>query len=219
VLLGAGVLALVGRRRFLARVWGVALLTLASADLASGGAVRDAVAGVLLDWSVAQRAALMLAGVRLFLENPLVGVGPGGFAEELERVGVLVPELWDLQPTPHNAYIQAAAETGLIGLAAFVVFLAVIFRRLLALARSPAPSPVEESLRVALLWSFAIALVEGMFEWPLSHGHGQVVMLVAAAGIALSAPAAPFAEVGRELSTRAGPAGENGPDPSPGVAP
>lgn len=184
VLAGAAILPLAGRWRSPLRIWGGALLFAIAVDLLSGGAVREAVFGLLRDWSVAQRAALMLAGVNMFLEQPLVGVGPGGFVSELDRVGALVPHLWDLQPTPHNAYIQVAAETGILGLAAFGIFLAALFRQVLRLARAEG-SRRERSLHAAILWAFAIVLAEGMVEWPFSHGHGQLVMLIAALGCAL----------------------------------
>ena len=184
VLAGSLALLLAGGGRFCLKVWAVAMAGGVGVDLLSGGLLRDALFGLLQDWSVAQRAALMWAGVQMFLQNPLLGVGPGGFLPELDRVGWLVPRLWDFQPTPHNAYIQVAAETGLAGLAVFVAFLLALFRRAIQLARSPA-DPVRRSLHHAVLWAVAIALAEGMVEWPLSHGHGQLVMLSAALACAL----------------------------------
>lgn len=184
ILAGAAVLALAGAWRKALRIWTAAVLVALGAELVTGGVVFETVAGLLEDWSVVQRAALMLAGIRLFLEHPLVGVGPGGFAEELDRVGVLVPTLWDLRPTPHNAYVQVAAEAGLIGLAGFLVFLGAALRRLLRAAREEGVTTEERGLRLAVLWTFGVALAEGMVEWPLSHGHGQLVMLVIAMGIA-----------------------------------
>ncbi|MBW3534816.1 MAG: O-antigen ligase family protein [Gemmatimonadetes bacterium] len=184
VVAGALVLAMAGAWRTTLKVWAAALLAAIVAGVATGGAVFEVITGVVSDWSVAQRAALMLAGVRLFLLNPLTGVGPGGFAEELDQAGVLVPALWDLKPTPHNAYVQVAAEAGLVGLAGFLLFLGVVFHRLLVSAREKGLAPEERNLRLALLWVFAIALAEGMVEWPFSHGHGQLVILVVAAGYA-----------------------------------
>jgi O-antigen ligase len=190
VLAGAAVLPLAGGWRFTARVWATAALAALGADLLSGGEVRAAVLGLVTDWSVVQRSALMLAGVKMFLAHPLAGVGPGAFPLELERIGALVPDLWDLKPTPHNAYIQMAAEAGVLGLAAFVTLLAAILVRALRLARAPARDAAEASLRRAVLWAFAIVLLEGLVEWPFSHGHGQLVVLVAALACALPLGAA-----------------------------
>lgn len=185
VLVGAAVLPLAGGWRFVLRVWGVAVLAAVAADVASGGTIQETVFGVFRDWSVAQRAALMLAGVQMFLEHPLVGVGPGGFALEVEGIGAQVPGLWDLKPTPHNAYIQVAAEAGVIGLAGLLTLLGAIFVRAVRLARAPARDSVESSLRRMLLWAFAIACLEGLVEWPFSHGHGQLVVIIAALACAL----------------------------------
>ncbi len=196
VLAGTLLLPLVGQWRTALRIWGAALLAAVLADVATGGVVRDTVAGVVTDWTVAQRAALMLAGIRLFLESPLAGIGPGAFAHELERAGVLVPTLWDLQATPHNAYIQVAVEAGLLGLVAFGALLAAVFVRLLRSARVPGLPFQERSLRMALLWGFGVVLAEGMVEWPLSHGQGQMVVLLVALGCARAAAAPTSAEPG-----------------------
>jgi len=185
ILAGAAVLPLAGQWRGALRIWGVALLFSIGADVITGGAIRETIFGLFQDWSVAQRASLMFAGIQMFLQNPVVGVGPGGFGPELDRIGALVPTLWDLKDTPHNAYVQMAAETGLIGLAAFVAFLLALFRRSLWAARSSGDDPSDSSLRTAVLWAFGIALAEGLVEWPFSHGHGQLVILTAAMACAL----------------------------------
>jgi O-antigen ligase len=194
VLVGTGVLLLVGERRLVLRVWAVALLAALAGDLATGGAVRETAAGVLRDWSVAQRAALMLAGIHLFLDQPVLGAGPGGFAEELDRIGALVPQLWDLKATPHNAYIQVAAESGLVGLSALVFLLLTSLRRAVRAART-AVSAHADLARTAL-WVLGIACVEGLVEWPLSHGHGQLVVLAAALAFALPVDARPEGDHG-----------------------
>lgn len=184
VLAGAGLLPLAGRWRFTLRIWGGALLLGVLGDIVTGGVIREAVFALPRDWSVAQRAALMLAGIQIFLQAPVLGVGPGGFAPELERIGAVVPQVWDLQLTPHNAYIQMAAETGLVGLAAFVALLLALVWRALRLARSPA-EPSRRALHVAVLWALGISLAEGFVEWPFSHGQGQLVMLIAALACSL----------------------------------
>jgi putative inorganic carbon (hco3(-)) transporter len=185
VLAGTAAVAVAGRWREALRIWGVALLLAVGSDVVTGGAIRDALFELFQDWSVTQRASLMLAGVRMFLQHPLVGVGPGGYPLELERIGALVPALWDLKDTPHNAYVQMAAETGLVGLAAFMALLWALFRRCLQAVRSSPGDLAASSLRMALLWAFGIALVEGLVEWPFSHGHGQLVILAAAMACAL----------------------------------
>jgi O-antigen ligase len=188
VLFGSIALAFAGDRRFVFRVWIFAFLAAVVIDVGSGGLLRDTVQRTFGDWVIEQRAALTLAGVLMFVENPVIGVGPGGFADELDRVGAQIPQLWDYLPTPHNAYVQMAAEAGIIGLVAFVAFsaaaLLVILRRARHARTDPQATFSERSLRRALLWSFATVCCAGMVVWPFSHGTGQAVMLVAAAGFA-----------------------------------
>lgn len=190
---GGAALALAGEWRFLARFGIGVVLAAIVLDVGSGGMIRDTAQRTLSDWVLEQRAALMLAGVLMFLQHPWVGVGPGGYAESLDRVGAQVFWLWDYLPTPHNAYVQMAAESGVIGLAAFVAFLIAILRVLVRgarRARADAGLTREEaSLRRALLWSFATACAAGFVVWPFAHGTGQLVLLVAAMGLALESGA------------------------------
>jgi O-antigen ligase len=180
VLAGTGVLLFVGERRFVLRVIGGALLAALLVDIGTGGAVRQRITGTFVDWSVAQRAALMLAGIQLFLEHPVIGAGPGAFAAELDRLGALVPTLWDLQATPHNAYIQVAAEAGLVGLIIWIVLLAGLIRRGVRAVRHSTDDVAQTGLRRAALWTLAIFCALGMVVWPLSHGHAQIAVIAAA---------------------------------------
>ena len=192
VLFGTAPLWLTRERGFAVRVWAVGLALAVAFDLGTGGSLRAAVANTATDWSVAQRAALMWAGVLTFLAHPVLGVGPGGFIVSLDEVGLQVPQLEDLKPTPHNAFIQMAAEAGVFGLVAFTVFLLVLLRVLMrGLASLPRagtgaedPAGGERSLRRAVLWSFGVLCVGAFFDWPFPHGTGQVAMLVAAMGCA-----------------------------------
>jgi O-antigen ligase len=180
----AGTIALVftGDRRLVLRVWLAAALLVLVTDVASGGAMRETVERSIGDWVIEQRAALMLAGILMFMAYPLTGVGPGGYAGSLDRFGPQIPQLWDYLPTPHNAYVQMAAETGLFGLIAFTVFLgATVVAQVRRTRVEDATASAERaSLNRALLWSFATCCAAGMVVWPLAHGTGQAVVLLAA---------------------------------------
>jgi putative inorganic carbon (hco3(-)) transporter len=161
------------------RIWAAAIVAIVAVDLVSGGAIRDTVTRTIGDWVIEQRAALFLAGVLMFIEHPLLGTGPGGFAEQVGQYAPLVPDLWDLQDTPHNAFVQMAAEAGALGLICLVAFIWMVARtgRSATLA---AKSPEEKRLRGAVLWSFGTILVASMAIWPLAHGTGEAVILVTA---------------------------------------
>lgn len=193
VLAGSAVLLLAGEPRFALRVWLGTLIVAVVVDSASGGILRDTVARTIGDWTIEQRFALMAAGVLMFMAYPLTGTGPGGYAESLGEFGPLIPQLWDYLPTPHNAFIQLAAETGVIGLIAFLAFLFAILRGQFRRSRAHG-APVRgarreaaaeaPSLARATLWSIAALCAACMVAWPFSHGTGQAMMLVLAGAFA-----------------------------------
>ncbi len=61
------------------------------------------------------------AALEMFYESPIVGQGIGLFMKKLKAYG--------LEPLyAHNCYIQILAETGILGLGSFLVFLGFIFK-------------------------------------------------------------------------------------------
>ncbi len=77
------------------------------------------------DFGVDARLVAWNAGLRMFRENPVFGIGLGNFrprmavyraADDLEIVSLA-----------HNAYLEIAAEMGLVGLVAFVTLLGATF--------------------------------------------------------------------------------------------
>jgi O-antigen ligase len=188
VLLAPLVLLVAGGGRVALRVWAVALAVLFIVDVASGGAIQARILSTIGDWVVEQRAALMLAGLLMFLDNPLTGVGPGGFEPALDHYGAQLSWLWDYLPTAQNGYVQMAAETGAIGLAALLLFLGTVLRRLLRSARS-ARQGADAALRRTVLWSFTTAVLLAFNEWIFAHGIAQLIVLVVALGLTLPAAA------------------------------
>lgn len=193
VLAGTSVLLFAKDRRFVFKIVVATVIATVLIDVASGGILTDTAQRTLTDWVIEQRAALMLAGVMMFLAHPIIGVGPGGFAIELDTFGAQIPRLFDYLPQPHNAYVQMAAESGIIGLFTFVGFCAacivVLVRRARRAHQAESSTAEELSLRRALLWSFATACFAGLVVWPFAHGTGQVIMLIAAAGFAVKTSA------------------------------
>ena len=186
LLLGAFALLLTGERRFVLRVLAGAVVALLLFELSSGGALSDTVRRTANDWIVEQRIAMVLAGIAMFVQHPLTGVGPGGYAINLTSVGTEIPELWDYLPTPHNAFVQMAAETGVLGLIAFVLLLLVTLRACLRGVRANPGNTIQR----AVLWSFGCFVCSCMVVWPFSHGTGQMVMLVIALAFATTRTAA-----------------------------
>ena len=215
---GTATLVLFADRRLVLRVWLGGLIAVAALDLASGGALSRRVAMALVDQVAAQRLALQYTGVLMFLSSPVVGVGPGGFEENLERFGPQVSWLWDYVGSAHNVYVHMAAETGLIGLAAlvwFVVAVMVVLVRSARRARSSGGDPGEAALRRTLAWSFGTVVAVGLFEWVFTHGIGQLIMLVAGMGCGLAAAGAAGSTGADGARAPGEPAAHTGPVGSP----
>lgn len=181
-LAGVGALALAGQRRLALKVGALVLFAGAVVEIGGGGIISDTVTRTIGDWVVEQRAALFLAAVQMFVAHPFAGVGPGGFADQVRDYAARLTQLWDYQDTPHNAYVQMAAETGVVGLIAFSVFLGACLLVFLRAARRPGGSGRVRGLRLALLSSLAVMLVASLGIWPFAHGTGEVVMLILALG-------------------------------------
>ena len=173
------------QQRFVVRVWMFALIAAFAINLVSGGAIVDRIVSTIGDWVIEQRAALTLAGVLMFLANPLVGVGPGGFASSLEDFGPGISWLWDYLPTAQNGYVQMAAETGVIGLGALLVFYGAGLHKLIVRLRAPSALTADEiELQRCLLWALGIVCMAGLVEWTFAHGLAQLLLLIVAMSFA-----------------------------------
>ena len=77
------------------------------------------------DYATAERLAHWVAGINMFLAHPITGVGIGNYPDVYGtyHITIFVNSLGHA----HNYYINIAAETGVIGLAAFLFFLTTIF--------------------------------------------------------------------------------------------
>ncbi|MFN0149275.1 MAG: O-antigen ligase family protein [bacterium] len=86
----------------------------------------------------------------------------------------------------HSNFLQIAAATGAIGLAAFIALFAGIATALVRALRA-SPGPRARAVALGGLAAFTGFLVEGLFEW--NFGDAEVVtLLYALIGIALAAP-------------------------------
>ncbi|MGD2174079.1 MAG: O-antigen ligase family protein, partial [Candidatus Brocadiaceae bacterium] len=87
--------------------------------------------GALAGWerladSFAARVQYWQTSVRIALERPLLGVGPGSWADWYAQL--MEPEFQETRAA-HSAYVQIWAETGFVGLLLIVAFWASIFWR------------------------------------------------------------------------------------------
>jgi O-antigen ligase len=77
------------------------------------------------DYSTAERLAHWIAGLHMFLDRPVLGVGIGNYADAYPQYFITI--FVDPLGHAHNYYINIAAETGFIGLTAYVLFLFAMF--------------------------------------------------------------------------------------------
>lgn len=95
--------------------------------------------------SVQSRVELQAAAARYTGQNPIAGLGVGGFGEEFikerTRVGSTMNFMVKNMGLPaifigtHNMYLQLTADTGVVGLALFIVFFALVVSGLFKLRR------------------------------------------------------------------------------------
>jgi O-antigen ligase len=74
------------------------------------------------NFSVLERVAHWVAAQRMWALAPWLGVGPGNYAQIYPQVRL--PQWEDALGHAHNIYLNVAAETGLIGLAAYLALTA-----------------------------------------------------------------------------------------------
>jgi len=76
-------------------------------------------------FSTAERLAHWIAGLHMFFDHPLLGVGIGNYAQAYPQYFVTI--FTDPLGHAHNYYINIAAETGSIGLIVYILFILAIF--------------------------------------------------------------------------------------------
>jgi O-antigen ligase len=154
------------------------------------------------NFAVVERMAHWQAGWEMFVEEPLLGVGPGNYPAVYEQYYI---RPWR-EPLghAHNYYLNMAAEAGLPGLFALLVVLFLAFRTLLRRYRAiqdpamvhheglaaPSPTrdamlsaPVARALAVGLVGSLVMFCTHNLFDNLLVHGVGiQIGILLGLIG-------------------------------------
>jgi O-antigen ligase len=127
------------------------------------------------DSSFENRRLLVNSAWHMFQDHPVLGVGAGNytrfFPEYADRASIRAGEYEgpDENHYPHNLYLEIAAETGLVGLAVFVV---IVFSCFWHLARASSLYRSAGHLRdAALARGLTIALVGFLASSLFLHGH------------------------------------------------
>ena len=109
---------------------------------------------------VSARPVLWSAAARLFREHPLEGGGMGVFSWELPDLLKAMGARLPMRDNPGSAYVQALAETGILGLAITLLFAAALARDAVRRLASGAADAVAAAGALASL-SFLGALLVG----------------------------------------------------------
>ncbi|HSL34691.1 MAG TPA: O-antigen ligase family protein [Candidatus Limnocylindrales bacterium] len=150
-----------------------------------GALFSDEPAGSTTDNSLLSRATENLTALQVFADHPILGVGPGQFPnyyrDYADEIGVSVRAA---DREAHNLYLGIAAETGIVGLTAF---LGAVVATFVQLARARARALTVRPDLAAMAAGFMLALVgylaSGLFLH-LSYARYYWLMLALAGAAA-----------------------------------
>jgi O-antigen ligase len=172
---GIGAIALVVDRRIrLVSLAAVGLLALAILVSGRTSAIVDrvealgigesgAVQVTTANFSVEERVAHWGAAIKMWEQHPVIGVGAGNFNEHF-RLDTPVWRFRIPRGHAHDGYLQAAAQAGSIGLAAYVGLLAAaLVHGLATVARSR--DPLAKGLGVGAIGATVAVMSHGVFDY------------------------------------------------------
>jgi O-antigen ligase len=102
----------------------------------------------------------------MFIDHPWLGLGPGNYPVAYQRY--FLPGWLEPLGHAHNYYLNLAAESGLLGLAAFILTLGLAYRAALGGIRSP--DPFWRVLALGVLGSLAVVTVHSGVDNLFVHG-------------------------------------------------
>lgn len=167
--------------------WRVAALVvfaaLGAAALVHQFAAREANQGATYSEAQAkyERYELWRAAGNAYLANPVLGVGSRRFAEFSQRYGEISHD--DRGKVAHNTYLELAADTGTLGLGAFLLMLRGVLRSLRGARRARASDDGLAQTQLAAwvsLWSILFRAVLDAKEYDWSFYTLAVIAIVSA---------------------------------------
>jgi O-antigen ligase len=124
--------------------------------------------------SNATRISLWTAGVKMFLDHPLFGVGDIDLAKLYKQYKK--PYEKEIQGHLHNDYFHFLAILGAVGFLAVMLLLWKIFVVLVQSYRETESVPFVSSFNLGALAVFVSFLVEGLFEW--NFGDHEIITFI-----------------------------------------
>lgn len=140
--------------------------------------------------SASLRRQHLIRSLKLTLQNPVVGVGPGQYmvaaAESGSKETVHQHTLW-IQT--HNTYTQVSSEAGIPGMLLYLAFLLTTMRKMLKLYRFSKDKPqfrTYADLSFCILLAMATTLVNAFFA-SIAYGVNIPMLCGVAVGVSQSA--------------------------------
>lgn len=173
---GLGVWATLNRRWVLPLIPLVILAALALNNLNGGPPPAQLIYGKIgtpTGGTLIERQALWTQAVLLIRESPLIGIGLGAYPRVAPYAPFYPVGASGLIFThAHNLFLQIALDTGIIGLAAFLVM--VLFALFAALRAYSAR--IERSLAIGLVAAIIVVLVHGLGDTIMWEAKSIVVL-------------------------------------------
>ncbi|MGI6208023.1 MAG: O-antigen ligase family protein [Anaerolineae bacterium] len=152
------------------------------------------------NWSVVERLAHWQAAWYMFEEDPWLGVGAGNY--EAVYPSFALPRWSDPLGHAHNYYLNVLAETGLVGLGAYLALGAAAWVSLVRIWRG-GPGATAKALVLAAAGCLAYLTVHSVVDNLYVHGM-QVLVGMALVVPALARPAADGASEPKRVLCRSG---------------
>jgi hypothetical protein len=157
--------------------------------------IADKSASYAADPSVLGRAAAQEIAWAMFQGKPILGVGPGAYTDLVPRfAGVVATAVLEPTDAPHNLYLQLAAESGVVGLAAWLLmfggFAALACWATIRFGRTAGPLNAGRPLAAGVLaglvgWAFASVFLH------LAYFRTPGIVFALAVAVAVEARAVP----------------------------
>jgi O-antigen ligase len=125
--------------------------------------------------NIALRFEFIKAGFKIFLKNPILGVGPGNYDYQIVAYGL------DRKPA-HNVYVSVLAEMGFTGFVIYLLLYYVIFRDYLRAIKTISRFDTElKNMVESLFLSFLVFAVGQMTNvYPIDTFFVTIVSLCVA---------------------------------------
>jgi O-antigen ligase len=139
---------------------GIAVLRISGGRGSAGERLAQTFDGsVPVAYRASARPVLWASAVRLFQSHPVEGAGLGAFSWQLPNLLAEQGRPLGIHDNPGNAYLQALAETGTIGLILTAALAFLLAREALAALRDPGAPGAAAGSGAALLGFLAVLLI------------------------------------------------------------